>query len=63
LHKFVIKKGSDPAALFETLSVIEDTYGGNVDEPELIAVVLDAATEECQSVLTAEQSKRDMHFF
>jgi hypothetical protein len=60
LNKVVMKKGSDPAVLFETLAAIEDTYGGNVDESELIAIVLDAATDEYQSVLMAEQSNRGL---
>jgi hypothetical protein len=46
LNKVVMKKGSDPAVLFENLATIEDTYGGNVDEAELIAIVLDAATDK-----------------
>jgi hypothetical protein len=58
LNKVVMKKGSNPAVLFETLAAVEDTYGGNVDEAELIAIVLDAATDKYQSVLMAEQSNR-----
>jgi hypothetical protein len=58
LNKVVMKKGSDPAILFETLAEIEDKYDGSVDEADLIAIVLDAATDEYQSVLTAEESAR-----
>jgi hypothetical protein len=43
-----------------TLAAIEDTYEGNVDETELIAIVLDAATDKYQSMLTAEQSNRGL---
>ena len=56
-----MKKGSDPTMLFEKLAAIEDQYGdieGGVSKMDLIAIVLDAATDEYQSVLTAEQSAR-----
>ena len=56
LNKVVMKKGSDPAILFETLAVIEDKYDGSVDKADLIAIILDAATDEYQSVLTAKES-------
>jgi Zinc knuckle len=58
LNKVVMKKGSDPAILFETLAVIEDKYDGSVDEADLIAIVLDAVTDEYQSVLMAEESAK-----
>jgi hypothetical protein len=53
-----MKKGSDPAILFETIAAIEDQYDGigDIKESDLIAVVLDVATQEYQAVLTAEQS-------
>jgi hypothetical protein len=53
-----MKKGSDPAILFETLAAIEDQYDGigDIEESDLIAVVLDITTQEYQAVLTAEQS-------
>jgi hypothetical protein len=53
-----MKKGEDPAALFAQLSVIENQYtapGRTLDEGDLIAVVLDAAPDEYQAVLTSEQ--------
>jgi hypothetical protein len=55
-----MKKGSDPATLFETLAAIEDQYDGigNIKESDLIAVVLGVATQEYQAVLTAEQSMK-----
>ena len=55
LNKVVMKKGSDPANLFEHLAAIEDKYGKSIDEADLIAIVLDAATDEYQSVLTSEE--------
>jgi hypothetical protein len=55
-----MKKGSDPAVLFETLASIEDQYDGvgMIDESDLIAIVLDVATDDYQAVLTAEQSSK-----
>ena len=58
LNKVVMKKGRDPAILFETLAEIEDKYDGSVDKADLIAIVLEAATDEYQSVLTAEESAK-----
>jgi gag-polypeptide of LTR copia-type len=58
LNQVSMKKGSDPAKLFETLASIEDQYDGigDIKESDLIAVVLDVATQEYQAVLTADQS-------
>jgi hypothetical protein len=60
LNQVVMKKGSDPAEQFETLSSIEDWYGGvgNLEETDLIAIVLDVATEEYHAILTSEQSHK-----
>jgi hypothetical protein len=60
LNQVNMKKGSDPALLFESLAKIEDRYDGigMVNEMDLIAIVLDVATEEYQSVLTTEQSSK-----
>jgi hypothetical protein len=61
LNKVTMKKGEDPAALFAQLSVIENQYtapGRTLDEGDLIAVVLDAAPDEYQAVLTSEQRVR-----
>ena len=61
LNQVSMKKGSDPTILFEKLAAIEDQYGdmeGGVSKMDLIAIVLDAATDEYQSALTAEQSAR-----
>jgi hypothetical protein len=39
---------------------IEDRYGevGNLEETDLIAIVLDVATEEYHAILTSEQSHK-----
>ena len=61
LNKVAMKKGADPATLFEQLSAIENQYttpDRKIEEGDLIAVVLDAATDEYQAVLTAEQRAR-----
>jgi Reverse transcriptase (RNA-dependent DNA polymerase) len=57
LNQVSMKKGSDPSILFETLAAIEDQYDGigAVSETDLIAIVLDVATDEYQAVLTGEQ--------
>jgi len=60
LNKITMKKGSDPSLLFEELNGIEERYmtpGNKIDEAELIAIVLDVATDEYQAVLTAEQRR------
>ena len=56
-----MKKGADPATLFAQLSAIENQYTGpgqSIEEKDLIAVVLDAAPMEYQSILTAEHRIR-----
>jgi hypothetical protein len=60
LNQVQMKKGSDPAVLFETLTAIEDQYDGvgMIDESDLIAIVLDVATDDKQAVLTADQSSK-----
>jgi hypothetical protein len=58
LNKVKLKKGADPATLFEQLSLIENKYNTltrTIDSEDLIAVVIDAAPVEYQSVLTNEQ--------
>jgi hypothetical protein len=52
------KKSEDPATLFEQISSIEYKYNTStkhIDEEDLIAVILDAAPMEYQSILTTEQ--------
>jgi gag-polypeptide of LTR copia-type/Zinc knuckle len=61
LNKITMKKGSDPTLLFEELSGIEEKYmipGQKIDESDLIAIVLDVATDDYQVVLTTEQRRR-----
>jgi hypothetical protein len=61
LNKVSMKKNQDPATLFEQISSIENQYnapGVKIDEGDMIAVVLDAASAEYQAVLTAEQRLR-----
>jgi hypothetical protein len=58
LNKVTLKKGADPATLFEQLSALENRYNTSsrtIDEDDLIAVVIDAAPQEYQSVLTDTQ--------
>jgi hypothetical protein len=53
-----IKKGADPATLFEQLSSIENKYNTltrTIDQEDLIAVLIDAAPQEYQSILTDVQ--------
>ena len=61
LNQITMKRGSNPSLLFEMLASIEDQYlapGMKLDEADLIAVVLDVAPDEYQSILTAEQSSK-----
>jgi hypothetical protein len=58
LNKVKLKKGANPATLFEQLSSIENKYNNltrQIDQEDLIAVVINAAPVEYQSVLTNEQ--------
>ena len=58
LNRVTLKKGVDPATLFEQLSAIENRYNTSrrqIEQEDLIAVVIDAAPKEYQSVLTNEQ--------
>jgi len=59
LNQVTMKEGSNPSLLFEKLATIEDQFispGARLDETDLIAVVLDVAPREYQSMLTVEQS-------
>ena len=63
LNKITMKKGSNPTLLFEELSGIEEKYmipGHKIDESDLIAIVLDVATNNYQAVLTAEQRRKGL---
>jgi hypothetical protein len=59
LNKFKMKKGADPAmVLFEQLSSIRNKYNmatRMIDQEDLITVVINAAPQEYQSVLTDVQ--------
>ena len=58
LNKVCMKKGSDPALLFEQLNSIQNQYlgpGNRIFKEDLIAVVLDVATEEYQGILAVER--------
>jgi hypothetical protein len=58
LNKIMAKKAADPATLFEQLSAIKNQYNTatrKIEEEDLIAVIVDAAPEQYQSVLTNEQ--------
>jgi hypothetical protein len=53
-----MKKNEDPATLFKKISSIENKFNmstRHIEEENLIAVVLDAAPQEYQSLLTTEQ--------
>ena len=55
-----MKKGEDPATLFEQLKNIENRYNTatqRLDEEDMIAIVLGAATSEYQSIVTAKQRR------
>jgi hypothetical protein len=58
LNQVSMKKGSNPAVLFETLAAIEDQFSGidNLEGTDFIAIVLDVASEQYQAILTSEQS-------
>jgi hypothetical protein len=60
LNNIKMKKGKDPATLFEQICSIENKYNTatkKIDEDDLIAVVLDAAPSEYQALLTSEQRR------
>ena len=61
LNKITMKKGDEPAALFEQISSVENRYNTGatrVDKADLIAVILDAASADYQAVLTSEQRSK-----
>ena len=57
LNKITMKKGSDPATLFEQIAAVEDRYSTVIKRIEelLIEVVLDKSLTEYKAVLTTEQ--------
>jgi hypothetical protein len=61
LNMLKMRKGSDPALMFEQLSSIQEKYlppGETIDERDLIAIVLAAAPMEYQSCLTDLQNRK-----
>jgi hypothetical protein len=57
-----MKKGTDPYILFEQLTSIQNKFlgtGKQLDKDELIAIILDVATEEYRAILTVERKIKD----
>jgi hypothetical protein len=56
-----MKKGAEPATLFEQISSVENKCNvptkKKIDPDEVIAVTIDAAPEEYQSLLTSERRR------
>jgi hypothetical protein len=61
LIKIKMKKGAEPATLFEQISSVENKCNvptkKKIDPDEVIAVTIDAAPEEYQSLLTSERRR------
>ena len=58
LNKIMMKKGQDPATLFEQIAAVENHYNAvtkKIAKDEFIVVVLDKSTMEYKSILTTEQ--------
>ena len=58
LARIKMKKGMDPAILFEKLTAIQSQFlgpGKRLDKEELIAIILDVATDEYRAILTVER--------
>jgi hypothetical protein len=58
LARIKMKKGTDPSILFEQLTSIQNQFlgpGKRLDKDELIAIILDVATEEYCEILTVER--------
>jgi len=61
LTRIKMKKGMDPSILFETLTSIQNQYlgpGKRLPKEELIAIILDVATEEYKAILTVERKMK-----
>jgi hypothetical protein len=57
LSRIKMKKGMDPSILFKTLTSIQNQFlgpGKRLPADEIIAIVLDVATEEYRPCLTIE---------
>ena len=60
LNSVAMKRNEDPATLFEQLSGIKNRYNTTstrISTEELLAVIIDSAHEDYQSVLTSEQRR------
>ena len=55
LNQITMNKKEDPSTLFEQLSKIENQFNTAIGKEDAIAIILDAAPAEYQSVLNAEQ--------
>jgi hypothetical protein len=62
LSRIKMKKGMDRSLLFERLTSIQNQYLGpekRLDKEELIAIILDVATEEYRATLTIERKIKE----
>ena len=57
LNKVQMKKGQDPAKLFEQIYSIQNGSKIEIQEIEFAAVILEAASEEYHAVLSTEQTR------
>jgi hypothetical protein len=60
-----MKKGTDPSILFEQLTSIQNQYlgpGKRLDKAELIAIILDMATEEYRAILLSSARSREIRY-
>ena len=57
LNKIQMKKGTDPAKLFEQIYLIQNRSKIEIQEIEFVAVILEAASEEYHAVLSSEQAR------
>ena len=55
LNQITMTKKEDPCTLFEQLSKIGNQFNTAIGKEDAIAIILDVAPVECQSVLNAEQ--------
>ena len=57
LNAIKMKKGQDPGKLFEQIYSIQNRSKIEIPEADFVAVILDAASEEYQAVLTSERAR------
>jgi hypothetical protein len=65
LARIKMKKGTDPSILFEELTSIQNQYlgpGKRLDKAELIAIILDMATEEYRAILLSSARSREIRY-